>query len=201
MILKRTLDREGVQRMRASSRENYNTRCLISHRPGFMTGEPLFYRCPECGEIIIANSRQNEHGSEKGYPKISCCGRQHNPLEICTDPKLCADHPMNFVIFGGYERNSARIEVEGGFHPMDEDHRIEWIYMRTFQGGQLKILPPSSRSFANFSFADYDAFVYCDREICKMGREHCQFLCKRGMVAYAYCSKHGLFRMVLDGRM
>lgn len=164
-----------------------------------MTGEPLFYRCAECGEVIVASSRGRNHGAPATYPQISCCGRRLIPLEVCTDPQLCAGHPMNFVIFGGYERNSVRIEVEGGFHPMDKDHRIEWVYMRTFQGGQLKILPPSSRSFVNFSFADYDAFVYCDRDICKMGREHCQFLCKRGMVAYAYCSQHGLFRMVLDG--
>ncbi len=183
--------------MRASSLENYSTRCLISHRPGFLTDEPLLYRCAECGEVIVANSLG---GRPAKLPEIFCCGKAHAPLTVCADPNTLAEHPMKFVVFGGYERNSVRIEVEGGFHPMEEGHRIEWIYMRTFQGGQLKILPPNSRSFANFSFADYDAFVYCDRDICKMGREHCQFLCKRGMSAYAYCSKHGLFRLILDGK-
>lgn len=189
--------------MRASSFENYSTRCLISHRPDFMTDEPLIYRCPECGRIIIANSvksNQHDHSYPGKNPEIYCCGHPHSPLQICTDQTILDSHPMKFVIFGGYERNSVRIEVDGGFHPMEKDHRIEWIYMRTFQGGQLKILSPGSRSFANFSFADNDAFVYCDRNICKMGREHCQFLCKRGMVVYAYCSRHGLFRMVLDGQ-
>ena len=186
--------------MRASSLENYSTRCLISHRPDFMTDEPLFYRCPECGGIIIANSVRHNHENPDKYPDVFCCGKPLLPLEVCTDQEILDSHSMKFVIFGGYERNSVRIEVDGGFHPMNQDHRIEWIYMRTFQGGQLKILAPGSRSFANFSFADNDAFVYCDRDICRMGREHCQFLCKRGMVVYAFCNRHGLFRMILEGK-
>lgn len=186
--------------MKASSLENYSTRCLISHRPEFMTDEPLIYHCSECGKIMIANSIRLNHYHPERVPEIFCCGQPLLPLKVCTDQKIIDSHPIRFVIFGGYERNSVRIEIEGGFHPMEKDHRIEWIYMRTFQGGQLKILPPGSRSFANFSFADNDAFVYCDRDICRMGREHCQFLCKRGMVVYAYCSKHGLFRMVLEGK-
>ena len=186
--------------MRTTSSEHYSTRCLISHRPDFMTGDPLFYRCPQCGEIIIANSSQHGRGVADKAPFVSCCGVQCVPLEVCTDPELCGSHPMRFVVFGGYERNSVRIEVESGFHPMEAGHRIEWIYMRTFQGGQLKMLPSGARSFASFSLADYDAFVYCDRDICRMGREHCQFLCKRGMVAYAFCNRHGLFKLVLDGQ-
>jgi superoxide reductase len=164
-----------------------------------MTDEPLIYRCPECGEIIIANSVRHNHKYPDKCPEVFCCGKTHSPLDVCSEQIILDSHQMKFVIFGGYERNSVRIEVEGGFHPMDEDHRIEWIYMRTFQGGQLKILPPGSRSFANFSFADNDAFVYCDRDICKLGREHCQFSCKRGMIAYAFCSRHSLFQMALEG--
>lgn len=186
--------------MRASSTENYSTRCLISHRPPFMTGEPLICRCPECKELVIVNHTGQNPGAQECNTQIVCCNKPLSPLKVCTDPGLIASHPMSFVIFGGYERNSVRIQVEGGFHPMEADHRIEWIYLRTFQGGQLKILAPGGRSFANFSFADLDAFVYCDREVCKMGREHCQFLCKRGMVVYAFCTRHGLFRMELDGK-
>lgn len=176
----------------------YNKKCMISHRPKFMTGEPLFYRCPTCGEIIVSNSTKDGLHDHKG-PQISCCGAPLAPLEVCTDEALIASHKMHYVIFGGFENNSLRIEIDNGFHPIGDDHRIEWIYARTFQGGQLKFLPPRSRSIAHFSFADHDSFVYCDRDVCKMGREHCQFLCKRGMVVYAYCNKDGLFRMVMEG--
>lgn len=178
--------------MRAASSENYSTRCTISHRPPFMTGEPLFYRCPQCGGLVIANSTGPESGKPSG---LVCCGGPCTPLVPCTDRELLDEHAMKFTVFGGYDRNAVRIEVDGSFHPMDREHRIEWIYLRTFQGGQLKLLPERGRSFATFALAEYDAFVYCDREVCKMGREHCQFLCKRGMSAYAYCSRHGLFRM------
>ena len=106
---------------------------------------------------------------------------------------------MGFVVFGGFENSSVRITVDRGNHPMQPEHRIEWIYLRTYQGGQLKYLPEKSRSAAHFSFADEDAYVYCDREICRMGREHCQFECKRGMTAYAFCSVHGLIKLVLTG--
>ena len=184
--------------MRAFPLESYSTRCTISHRPAFMTGEPLFYRCLVCGEILVANQTVLEDGYSHRPPQVVCCGTPCLPLALCEDRALLDSHRMSFVIFGGYDRNTVRIEVDHGFHPMEADHRIDWIYLRTFQGGQLKRLPPRSRSFVNFSLADHDAFVYCDREICKMGREHCQFLCKRGLCAYAFCSRHGLFRLVLD---
>ena len=78
---------------------------------------------------------------------------------------------------------------------MTGDHRIEWIYVYDFQGGQFKYLPQGLSSRANFAFADEDAYAYCDRPICRMGREHCQFQCKRGLIFYAYCSMHGLFKL------
>ena len=49
------------------------------------------------------------------------------------------------------------------------------------------------------ALADEDAYVYCDREVCRMGHEYCQFECKRGMVLYAHCTVHGLFRLPLHG--
>ena len=158
-----------------------------------MTGQPLFYRCPECGRIAVVNTPESEESGDDF--KFLCCGMPCPPLTVCADNELLLSHRMKYVIFGGYDRNAVRIEVDGGFHPMEKDHRIEWVYLRSFQGGQLKLLPPRSRSFVNFSMADYDAFVYCDRDVCRMGREHCQFLCKRGMSAYAYCNRHGLFRL------
>jgi hypothetical protein len=30
-----------------------------------------------------------------------------------------------------------------------------------------------------------------------MGRENCQFQCKRGNIIYTYCTKHGLFKRCL----
>ncbi len=178
------------------SQEHYSTRCLISHRPPFRTAEPLFFRCGVCGAVSVV-SRPPEGGTS---PVLQCCGRACQPLERCQDVEVLEQHRLDFVVFGGFEHNAIRVTVGGGSHPMEEGHRIEWVYLRTYQGGQLKLLPGKTRSAVNFSLADEDAYVYCDREICRMGREHCQFECKRGMAVYAYCSVHGLMRLVLTGK-
>lgn len=182
--------------MNAPEREFYSTRCLISHRPPFRTQEPLFYRCPTCGSVMVADRMPGE----QAVPSLSCCGQALHPLEVCQEEEILCTHRLDYVVFGGFERSGARIRIDGGSHPMWEEHRIEWVYLRTFQGGQMKYLPAKTRSQVNFCFGDEDAYVYCDRPVCRMGREHCQFECKRGMTVYAYCNVHGLIRMVLQGK-
>ena len=205
--------------MREKNRRAYSKRCMISHRPPFRTGEPVFYRCPDCGTLLIRNTpagkaagsvqtaQKNGDQPENGIPKdaaekpVYCCGNKILPLQPMEardlpDPE---EHEIGFTVFGGFEENALRVLVGDGSHPMREDHRIEWIYCRTFQGGQLKYLPTGGRAAAVFAFGDEDAYVYCDREICRMGREHCQFCCKRGNILYAYCTVHGLIRLEMDG--
>lgn len=180
--------------MRIPSQEHYSTRCTMSHRPPFRTGEPIFFRCSHCGNVIVVCP------APKGtweIPVLRCCDTELKPLQICRDPEVIRTHGLDFVVFGGFEHNAIRITVDGGLHPMDEGHRIEWVYLKTYQGGQLKLLPPGIRAVVHFSLADEDAYVYCDRAVCRMGREHCQFACKRGMTVYAYCSKHGLMARTL----
>lgn|GEM_PF-807992 len=202
--------------MRIPNKDNYSTHCQISHRPPFRTYGPLFYRCECCGSLSVINhlvydadpeapgrqglpdnATREYPGFARDLPTVSCCGRSLKPLPVCSDSALIDEHRLEYTIFGGFEHNSMNITVAGGIHPMTREHRIEWIYVRGFQGGQLKMLPASGSSKANFSFADEDAYAYCDRPICRMGREHCQFLCKRELIIYAYCSRHGLFRLVL----
>lgn len=181
--------------MRIPSEEHYSTRCRISHRPPFQTETPIFFRCGSCGALTVVSTRPRTGA----LPKFSCCGQALEPLEVCRDEAVLQDHRLAFTVFGGFEHSAVRITVDGGGHPMADGHRIEWMYLRTFQGGQLKFLPAGTRSIAHFSLADDDAYVYCDRDICRMGREHCQFACKRGMEVYAYCSVHGLMRLILTG--
>ncbi len=182
--------------MRSLPQETYSTRCRISHRPSYQTEEPAFYRCDTCGSLIVLNIPPN---SQAAPPHISCCGKEMRRLAVCKDQEILKEHTMAFTVFGGFEKNAVRISVDGNLHPMRGAHRIEWMYLRTYQGGILKYLPEGTRSFANFALGDEDAYVYCDRDVCRMGREHCQFVCKRGNIAYAYCSRHGLMRLELMG--
>lgn len=201
--------------MRIPNQDNFSTRCRISHRPPFRVKQPVFYRCECCGSVTVitrpvpendqssasADSGCSEQGaadrmiSDANLPVIRCCGKDIPPLQVCRDPDLTEEHRIGYTLFGGFEKNAANIEIGGGIHPMTSGHRIEWIYVYGFQGGQLKYLPQGLSSKCNVAFADEDAYAYCDRPICRMGREHCQFQCKRGLVFYAYCSRHGLFRL------
>lgn len=192
--------------MKEENRRPYSKRCLISHRPPFRTGEPVFYRCPNCGSLTVRNTPAEASGAVQAPQQqmlpscaVTCCGRILEPLVPHSEENPEGEHAIDFTVFGGFEENALRVLVGGGSHPMQPDHRIEWIYVRTFQGGQLKYLPARGRAAAVFAFGDEDAYVYCDRSICRMGKEHCQFCCKRGNVIYAYCSLHGLIRLEMDG--
>ena len=199
--------------MRIPQNDNFSTRCQISHRPPFRTADPLFYRCPCCRAVTVIN-RPAPEGFCPGHdradtakgdstpipaqmPTLSCCGQKLSPLPLCTDPDLLEEHRIEFTLFGGFEKNAANFKIGGGIHSMRGSHRIEWVFLQTFQGGQLKYLPQGGSSSCNFAFADEDAYAYCDRPICRMGREHCQFQCKRGLTLYAWCSQHGLFRKTI----
>ncbi|MEA5002509.1 MAG: desulfoferrodoxin family protein [Christensenella sp.] len=172
----------------------YSRECTISHSPGYRTQEPIFYRCSVCGTVVVRISPLDV-ASTDSQGGGHCCDQPMERLEICPDTSPDAAHGMRFCIFGGFANNTIRIEVDGGNHPMGEDHCIEWIYLRTFQGGQMKVLPKKKDSAALFAMAEEDAYAFCDREICRMGWETCHFQCKRGHIAYAYCNVHGLKRL------
>lgn len=172
----------------------YPTQCTTSRRPEYRTGEPEFYRCGLCGAVEVKYPPLSGQ-AEGTFRPGTCCGRPLERLEPCGDEALWAEHRLDYCIFGGFAHNAVRVEVDGGLHPMRAGHRIEWLYLRTFQGGQMKYLPQRGPAAAVFAMAEEDAFVFCDREVCRMGWEHCLFQCKRDHMAYAYCDQHGLFRL------
>lgn len=156
----------------------------------------MLYRCNRCGAVMVSHAPL-DGGSPA--PLLKCCGEEIGPLVVTRDPAVIQSHKMDFVVFGGFEHNALRITIDDGLHPMQRGHRIEWVYLHTYQGGQLKYLPEGGLSVVNFALADEDAYVYCDRDVCLMGQEYCQFECKRGMIVYAYCTQHGLIELPLQG--
>ena len=75
------------------------------------------------------------------------------------------------------EMNGTSVTVTVGStpHPMAHEHSIEWIYLETTQGGQIKFLSSDQAPRAGFSLADGDQPV----------------------AAYAYCNLHGFWRTEL----
>lgn len=158
-------------------------RCRISHRPPYMTTEPEFYICEKCSSLYIRVVSSDAHVENCS---IVCCDVNAKKLDIHSK-----NDGITFNVFGGFENNAIKFSFD--------ELRPEWVYLYTFQGGQLKYLLPNERRSVVFSLAEYDAYVYCDREICRMGKEHCQFQCKRGNILYAYDKKFGLIKYILEG--
>jgi len=65
------------------------------------------------------------------------------------------------------------VDVGSVPHPMEEGHYIEFIYVKTVQGGQRKCLKPGMEPKRKFSLIDED----------------------KAESVYAYCNLHGLWKV------
>lgn len=114
-----------------------------------------FYYCEVCGNIcgLIEDS---------GVP-LYCCNEEMKCLK--------ADESAN------KEKHTPDVYVDGKdimvklSHPMDDDHKIDWVYIETNRGGQRKKLVGSQEPTAVFCMAPNEEPVK----------------------AFAYCNKHGLW--------
>lgn len=155
-------------------------------RPNFISVEPEFFICQQCGNLFIQE--------KKGHSIVMCCGQPMKKLVSNTTEGLFTEHQPQIIFSGGLSINTATVKIGKIPHPMESGHYIEWVYLYTFQGGQLKFLTAGQKPTVNFALVDDDAYSYCDRSVCQMGNGHCKFYCKRGFAAYAYCSCHGLWK-------
>lgn len=153
-----------------------------STKPSFVVVPPHFYLCGYCQRLLIDPMIIRSTSSP------TCCGV---PMTLLTVQNADTEHLLHMTVSGGFERNSLTINIGEPAHPMQPEHHISWIYLYSFQGGQLKCLAPDDSSTVTFALAEKDAYVYCDRAICK--GSHCKFNCKRGFSVWAYCNQHGLF--------
>ena len=167
-----------------------STRPKKGTRPRFVRPEPIFYRCPQCSALLI----QANNFGDRLAPH--CCGAAMSQLVAADDSALLAtEHRLHLVVAGGFDANVIHISVGNPPHPMDGMHSLEWIYLYTFQGGQLKFINGFTTPTVTFALADEDAYVFCDRPVCLGSR--CKFNCKKGFTAYAYCNRDGLWKTTL----
>lgn len=165
-----------------------STRIKNSTKPSFIQPEPTFYRCPQCGQVLVTVNTHNDS------TQIHCCGRALSALLAHTaSDALAEQHLPLMTISGGFESNTLTVNVGASPHPMEENHRLDWIYLYTFEGGQFKFLRPADLPEARFALAGSDAYVYCDRPVCKGSK--CKFNCKRGFTAWCWCNQHGLWKV------
>lgn len=119
-----------------------------------------FFVCKHCGNLIAVIN-------DAGVPMV-CCGDDMTLLEANTVdasqekhiPVVTADGSVVVAKIGSVE------------HPMIEEHFIEWLYLETSKGGQLKYLKPGESPEASFALSTGE----------------------KAVAVYAYCNIHGLWK-------
>ncbi|MCI8589689.1 MAG: desulfoferrodoxin [Clostridiales bacterium] len=122
--------------------------------------EPTFYICKHCGNLVAMIQ-------DAGVP-MSCCGEKMAALI----PNTVEASEEKHVPVASLAAKQVTVTVGSVLHPMQEEHSIQWIYLKTEQGMQCKSLKPGDAPEAVFALAEGDAPV----------------------AVYAYCNLHGLWK-------
>jgi superoxide reductase len=87
-----------------------------------------FYRCAHCGKIIFLYDKND-------IPTV-CCGETMKELVPATSG---AEKEMHMPVAC---KSNVIVDVSVGStaHPMTVDHRIEWVYLETENGGQIRYI-------------------------------------------------------------
>lgn len=117
-----------------------------------------FYICRHCGNLIgmIKDAGVN----------VVCCGEKMEPLVPNTVDASGEKHlPVVTAGDGFIEVNVGSVD-----HPMLPEHFIEWVYVKTENGGQRKALKPGDAPKVKFLLGE-----------------------DKAVAVYAYCNLHGLW--------
>ena len=121
--------------------------------------EPKFFRCNTCGNLMLAIYHS-------GVTPV-CCGQKMEILESASVDAAREKHVPATVVEG----DIVKVNIGSVDHPMVPEHYIEWVYLLTKQGGQLKPLSAGEAPTLTFALAEGDEVIR----------------------AYAYCNIHGLW--------
>lgn len=118
-----------------------------------------FLLCRRCGNLI-------EMINDSGVTPI-CCGTDMQEL-VANSTEAATEKHIPVVEVNG---NTVKITVGETFHPMEEEHYIEWIYLETNKGIKRINLNPGEEPIATFALLEGEQITS----------------------AYAYCNLHGLW--------
>ncbi|BCJ96093.1 superoxide reductase [Anaerocolumna cellulosilytica] len=124
-----------------------------------MKREPKFFKCKHCGNIITLIH-------ESGAPLV-CCGEPIAELFANTTEAATEKHLPVVTVEG----STVTVAVGSVDHPMLEEHYIQWVYLETDKGLQVKYLEPGEKPTAVFELKD-----------------------EKPVAAYEYCNLHGLWK-------
>ncbi len=116
--------------------------------------EMKFYRCKHCGQIVAVVKAT-------GVPLI-CCGEAMEEIVPGTTDAAVEKHVPVYSVDGG----KVTVTVGEVEHPMQPEHYIEWIALKTTGGNQRKALKPGDAPKAVFAICEGDTveavYAYCN---------------------------------------
>lgn len=121
-----------------------------------------FLKCSHCGNTAVLIE-------DRGVPLV-CCGEKMEVLQANTTDAAVEKHVPEVSVQG----NRVEVAVGATLHPMAEEHYIQWIYLETEKGGQVKKLTPADEPKAVFQ-AEGD----------------------KAVAVYEFCNLHGLWKKEL----
>lgn len=122
---------------------------------------PIFFSCTDKKGIL-----QLVQGSKEELK--SCMGDCFEEL----DPAKAEGAGEKHIPIVDISGNLVTVTIGSVAHPMTEEHGIDWIYLETTEGGQLKKLNPGREPKVQFSLTGED----------------------KPIAAYAYCNLHGFWK-------
>lgn len=180
------------------------TRTHATWKPRVNAAQVPYFHCSTCGAVVagmdgavdieMTNDGERSLIFEPPYAhasfKLSCCGKEMEPL-VPIDAENVADRfKLDYQIIGGLNNNAIKID----WRSIDPTCKLRWVSLKTFTGVMTKYVQPKKWPPIIFALADEDAFAYCDKNPCV----ECTFRCKRGMQIYAYVENLGLIILPLD---
>lgn len=124
--------------------------------------EQKFFRCRLCGNMVGLIH-------DAGMPMICCSEVMQELIPNTTDGATEKHIPVVSV-----RERLVHAEVGSTAHPMTKEHFIEFIYLQTEHGGQMKRLCTDKDKKAEAMFAVLD---------------------DKPTAVYAYCNLHGLWKV------
>ena len=121
------------------------------------------YTCRQCGNVVQM--------LEESGVTVVCCGKTMEELVPNTVDASGEKHLPVVEVVG----NKVSVKVGSVEHPMVPEHYIEWIYLETENGGQVKNMKPEAEPVATFTLNE-----------------------DKAVAAYAYCNLHGLWKAEIE---
>ena len=121
--------------------------------------EQKFLYCKHCGKVLIP-------GVDRDTPTI-CCGEEMVILKANSTDAAQEKHDPVVK----FTDNKIEVAVGSVLHPMTPEHFIQFIYLQTEKGGQLKKLNPGDEPKAVFLIGE-----------------------DKPLVVYEFCNLHGLWK-------